>query len=352
MSWAFGHLVELAEPEDYDAALKRWDIGALPILPGRLKLNVIASSRKQYGALKSLLRSNGVSEVVNACDAGREGELIFRRIYEAAGATKPFRRLWLSDATPAAVKEAFRKLRQGRELDNLAAAAEARSRADWLVGINSTRAYTCRHGQLLSVGRVQTPTLALVVQREREIRAFEPMPYWEIWATFRKEGGQTYRGKWVKGDTDRLTDREEAMALAARLGTQGEVARVEHKETREQPPTLFNLNDLQKEANKRHGLTAQATLDAAQALYERHKLLTYPRTDSRHLTAAIARDTLAGRVTALAGVPEYAGLIPAKLPVLTKRHVDDVKVTDHHAGLTNEIPVGQAGAVSGPGWLA
>ncbi|MDA8333938.1 MAG: DNA topoisomerase 3 [Peptococcaceae bacterium] len=331
VSWAFGHLVELAEPEDYDAALKRWDIGALPILPGRFKLNVIASSRKQYAALKSLLRSNGVSEVVNACDAGREGELIFRRIYEAAGATKPFRRLWLSEATPAAVKEAFRKLRPGRELDNLAAAAEARSRADWLVGINSTRAYTCRHGQLLSVGRVQTPTLALVVQREREIRAFTPTPYWEIWATFRKESGQTYRGKWVKGDTDRLTDREEAMALAARLGTQGEVARVEQKETREQPPALFNLNDLQKEANKRHSLTAQATLDAAQALYERHKLLTYPRTDSRHLTAAIARDTLAGRVTALAGVPDYSGLVPDKLPVLTKRHVDDAKVTDHHA---------------------
>jgi DNA topoisomerase-3 len=160
VSWAFGHLVELAEPEDYDQALKRWDIASLPILPGRFKLNVIASSKKQFGVLKSLLRSNGVSEVVNACDAGREGEVIFRRIYQAAGATKPFRRLWLSEATPAAVKEAFRKLRPGRELDNLAAAAEARSRADWLVGINSTRAYTCRHGQLLSVGRVQTPTLA------------------------------------------------------------------------------------------------------------------------------------------------------------------------------------------------
>ncbi|HUW63222.1 MAG TPA: DNA topoisomerase 3 [Spirochaetia bacterium] len=337
VSWAFGHLVELAEPEDYDPVLKRWHIGSLPILPGHFQLNIIPSGKKQFGVLKSFLRSSAISNVINACDAGREGELIFRRICEAAGATKPFRRLWLSEATPVAVQEAFRKLRPGRELDNLAAAAEARSQADWLVGINSTRAFTCRHGQLLSVGRVQTPTLALVVQREREIRAFIPTPYWEIWATFRKDSGETYRGKWTKGNTDRITEQGEALALAGRLdrapamGGSGEVARVEQKETREQPPTLFNLNDLQKEANVRHGLTAKATLDAAQALYERHKLITYPRTDSRHLTHAIARDTLAGRVGALAAVPEYAGLIPAKLPVPGKRHVDDAKVTDHHA---------------------
>ncbi|MDA8336342.1 MAG: DNA topoisomerase 3 [Peptococcaceae bacterium] len=331
VSWAFGHLLELAEPEDYDPGLKRWDIGSLPVLPGRFKLNVTPSGKKQFGVLKNFLRSDAVDDVINACDAGREGELIFRRICEAAGATKPVRRLWLSEATPAAVKEAFRKLRQGRELDNLAAAAEARSRADWLVGINATRAFTCRHGQLLSVGRVQTPTLALVVQREREIRAFTPTPYWEIWAIFQKETGESYRGKWAKGDTDRILDQGEATALAARLSSQGEVARVEQKETREQPPTLFNLNDLQKEANKKHSLTAKATLDAVQALYERHKLLTYPRTDSRHLTEAIARDTLPGRVGALAGVPEYAGLIPAKLPVPGKRWVDDAKVTDHHA---------------------
>ena len=313
VSWAFGHLVELAEPEDYDPGLKRWDIGSLPVLPGRFKLNIIPAGKKQFGVLKSFLRSNAIDGVVNACDAGREGELIFRRICEAVGATKPIRRLWLSEATPAAVKEAFRKLRPGRELDNLGAAAEARSRADWLVGINATRAFTCRHGQLLSVGRVQTPTLALVVQREREIRAFTPTPYWEIWATFRKETGQTYRGKWAKGDTDRLLEQGEALALVARLGGSGEVVRVEQKETREQPPTLFNLNDLQKETNKKHGLTAKATLDAAQALYERHKLLTYPRTDSRHLTVAVARDTLVGRVGALAGVPELRRADPGQV---------------------------------------
>lgn len=345
VSWAFGHLVELAQPEDYDEALKRWDLGSLPILPGRFKLNVIGSSKKQFEVLKSLLRSNGVQDVVDACDAGREGELIFRRIYEAAGSIKPVKRLWLSEATPAAVREAFRNLRPGEEFANLAAAAEARSRADWLVGINATRAFTCGvpgsprkrsvagHGQILSVGRVQTPTLALVVLREREIRAFVPTPYWEIWATFRKETGQMYRGKWFKGETDRVMEQGEALALADRLSkvTSGDVVRVEQKETREQAPTLFNLNDLQKEANKRYGLTAQATLDAAQALYERHKLLTYPRTDSRHLTMAANRDTVAGRLGALAGVPEYAGLIPAKLPILTKRYVDDAKVTDHHA---------------------
>ena len=330
VSWAFGHLLELAEPEDYDLAFKRWDIGLLPILPADFKMQEISSGRKQLGALKKLLRSGDVGGVVNACDAGREGELIFRRIYQAAKSDKPVKRLWLSEATPAAVREAFRRLRESRELDSLAAAAEARSEADWLVGINSTRAYTCRHSRLLSLGRVQTPTLALVVNREKEIRAFKPAPYWELWATFKKESGETYRGKRFKDKVDRLNSRDEAQSILSRLGNQGEVVRVEQRETKEQPPTLFNLNDLQKEANKKYGLTAQQTLDAAQALYEKHKLLTYPRTDSRHLTEAIVSDTLAGRLSALAG-SEYATLVPKSMPVLGKRYADGSKVSDHHA---------------------
>ncbi len=331
VSWAFGHLLELAEPEDYDPILKKWNIDHLPILPESFQMREIASGKKQLATLKRLLRSKDVSGVINACDAGREGELIHRRICQAAGSDKPMKRLWLSEATPAAVREAFRNLRDGKDLDSLAAAAEARSQADWIVGINATRAFTCRHYRLLSLGRVQTPTLALVVNRERDIRAFKPTPYWELWANFQKEAGETYRGKWVKGKVNRLDNLGEAQAILSRLGNQGEVVRVEQKEVREQPPTLLNLNDLQKEANRKYGLTAQQTLDIAQALYEKHKLLTYPRTDSRHLTEAIAKDTLSARLAALSGSSEYSSLIPKRPPSLSKRYVDGSKVTDHHA---------------------
>ncbi|OAT83487.1 type IA DNA topoisomerase [Desulfotomaculum copahuensis] len=337
VSWAFGHLTQLAEPHEYDPVLKKWNLVALPIIPERFKLVPTKDGKKQLDVLKKLLHSSNIDTVIDACDSGREGELIFRRIYGISGCKKPVKRLWLSEATPAAVKGAFGKLRDGRELDNLARAAEARSQADWLVGINATRAFTCRHKELLSVGRVQTPTLALVVAREKEIRAFQSQPYWEIWATFRKETGETYRGKWTRGETDRLPGQEEAAAIARKIGLAGNVARVEQKETKEQSPTLFNLNDLQKEANKKHGLTAQQALDAAQALYEKHKLLTYPRTDSRHLTAAIVRDTLKDRLAALAAAPEYTGLVPEKPPALGKRYVDDTKVSDHHAVIPTAV---------------
>jgi DNA topoisomerase-3 len=326
-----GHLLELAEPEDYDPELKKWSLEQLPLIPPEFTLKPISSGRKQLTTIKRLVQSPDVSTVVNACDAGREGELIFRRIYAWCKGQKPVKRLWLSEATPAAIKEAFRRLRDSRELDNLAAAAEARAQADWLVGINATRAFTCRHNRLLSVGRVQTPTLALVVAREREIRAFKPEPYFEVWATFRKSTGETYRGKWFREKQDRLQDKQEAENLTKQISTGGIVEKIEQKEAREQPPQLFNLNDLQKEANKKYGLTAQKTLDAAQALYEKHKLLTYPRTDSRHLTTALVRDTLAGRLEALTGIPDYAGLVPKNLPQLGKRYVDDSKVSDHHA---------------------
>jgi len=331
VSWAFGHLLELAEPEDYDAVLKRWDLAALPIMPASFQLKPIASGRKQLGVLKGLLRSNQVDEVVNACDAGREGEIIFRRIYETAGCTKPFRRLWLSEATPAAVKAAFRKLRPGRELDSLAAAAEARSRADWLVGINATRAWTCRHGALLSVGRVQTPTLALVVQRDREIRNFRPEPYWQVVAHF-SDTTQSYDGLWTRDDRDRFTALEQAERIQRALAgvTTARVTKVGQKDKQEPPPQLYYLTALQRDANRRYGLTAKATLDAAQALYEKHKLFTYPRTDSRYLMASLA-GTLAGRIDAVTGVPDYAGFRPPTTTLTDKRFVDDSKVTDHHA---------------------
>lgn len=332
ISWAFGHLLKLAESHDYDPALKEWSLSKLPIIPEPFKLKPVQGTpAKQLAVLKKLMNSREIEVVINACDAGREGELIFRRIYQWSGCKKPVKRLWLSETTPAAVKKALANLREGSELDNLAAAAEARAKADWLVGINATRAFSVRHSAVLSVGRVQTPTLALVVAREREIRSFKPEVYWEIWATFQKNGGETYRGKWVRGKTDRLFTKEEAAAVAHTIGPIAKVSLVEKKEAREQPPPLFNLNDLQKEANKKYGLTAQQTLDAAQTLYEKHKLITYPRTDSRHLTEAVARDTLASRLAALKAVQEYKSLVPEIPPVPGKRYVDDKKVTDHHA---------------------
>ncbi|MQL51836.1 DNA topoisomerase III [Desulfofundulus thermobenzoicus] len=339
VSWALGHLVELAEPEDYDKSLKKWSLDTLPIIPQRFRIRPVEKTRKQLDILKRLLNSPEIGLVVNACDAGREGELIFRRVYAWCGCKKPVKRLWLSEATPAAVRKALSELRDGRYFDDLAAAAEARSQADWIVGMNATRAFTVRHGELLSVGRVQTPTLALIVAREREIREFVPQTYWEIWAIFQKTSGETYAGKWFKGDSDRLFDFKEAEAVVARAAgaDAGRVVRVENKRVRELPPMLFNLNDLQKEANRRFGFTAQHVLDVAQALYEKHKLLTYPRTDSRHLTWAIARDTLASRLAAMAAAPEYAGLVPRDPAPLGKRYVDDARVTDHHAIIPTAI---------------
>lgn len=337
ISWALGHLLDLAEPEDYDPALQKWSLAQLPFIPEQFKLKPIDSGKKQLAVLKNLIQSPEVGIIVNACDAGREGELIFRRIYAWCNCKKPVKRLWLSEATPAAIKEAFQRLRDGHELDNLAAAAEARAQADWLVGINATRAFTCRYGQLFSVGRVQTPTLALVVAREREIRNFRPEEYFELWLTFQKSTGETYRGKWFRDKEDRLKSRAEAEDLAKQVGLSGLVETVEQKEVREQPPQLFNLNDLQKEANKKYGLTAQKTLDAAQALYEKHKLLTYPRTDSRYLPSALVRDTLQKRLKALATTAEYAGLVPEALPRLGKRYIDDSKVSDHHAIIPTDL---------------
>lgn len=339
VSWALGHLVELAEPEDYDKSLKKWSLDSLPIIPRRFRIRPVEKTKKQLDILKRLLNSPDIGLVVNACDAGREGELIFRRVYAWCGCAKPVKRLWLSEATPAAVRKALTELRDWREFDDLAAAAEARSRADWIVGMNATRAFTVRHGELLSVGRVQTPTLALIVNREREIRNFKPETYWEIWALFQKTSGETYAGKWFKGDDDRLFDFKEAENVIAKVAGAGagRVVRVENKRVRELPPLLFNLNDLQKEANRRYGFTAQQTLSLAQELYEKHKLLTYPRTDSRHLTQAIVRDTLASRLSALAAAPEYAALVPRDPAPLGKRYVDDARVTDHHAIIPTDV---------------
>jgi len=337
VSWAIGHLVELAEPEDYNPALKKWSLHTLPFIPGEFLLKVIPETARQFQVLKELLLSPQVGLIINACDAGREGENIFRRIYAQSGCAKEVKRLWLRETTLAAIRLAFENLRENRELDNLAVAAAARAQADWLVGINATRAFTCRHKELLSVGRVQTPTLALIVAREREIRNFQAAKYWEVWATFRKSTRETYRGKWFADKTDRFLKRETAreMVAACLNNRESVVSAVEEKEVKEPPPLLFNLNDLQKEANQKHGLTAEQTLRAAQALYEKHKLITYPRTESRHLSALLAK-TIPQRMAALTAVAEYQPLVPGHLPPLSRRYVDDARVTDHHAIIITE----------------
>lgn len=338
ISWAIGHLVELAEPEDYNPALKKWSLQALPIIPGDFLYKVIPETGQQFQILKNLLLSPEISMIINACDAGREGENIFRRIYTLAGCAKEVKRLWLRETTPAAIRLAFENLREHRELDNLAVAAAARAQADWLVGINATRAFTCKHKELLSVGRVQTPTLALIVNREREIRNFQATKYWEVWATFRTKHGETYRGKWFAEKVERLPDQAAAQEVVAAClqNREAVVTSREEKEVKEPPPLLFNLNDLQKEANQKHGLTAGQTLNAAQALYEKHKLITYPRTESRHLSSVLAA-TMQKRIAALKTVEAYLSFIPERLPHLSRRYVDDARVTDHHAIIVTEI---------------
>ncbi|BDG60432.1 type IA DNA topoisomerase [Caldinitratiruptor microaerophilus] len=338
LSWALGHLVELAEPEEYEARWRRWSLDTLPILPSEWRLKVADKTRSQFQVLARL--SARASELVNACDAGREGELIFRYIASLLPHRLPVRRLWVSSLTREAIRKGFQDLRPAEEYDRLYESALCRARGDWLVGMNASRAFTTAFGELFSVGRVQTPTLALLVRREREIRAFRPEPYWEVYATFRTPGGEVYAGKWSGPDGDRLRSAEEAESIRQRVlaaGT-GTVEEAEEKDVPQKPPPLFDLTSLQREANRRWGMTAAATLRAAQELYEA-RLITYPRTDSRYLTRDVAR-TLGRVVAALSAVPAYAPLAAGGdlQRIWTGRVVNEARVTDHHA----IIPTGEA----------
>jgi DNA topoisomerase-3 len=342
VAWALGHLAGLWEPEDYDPALKRWSLASLPIVPQEFRIKPAPGAARHLQALKALMRRPDVSLVVNACDAGREGELIFRWICRLTGCRKPVMRLWLSEATPEAIRAAFSRLRDPRELDGLAAAAEARAHADWLVGINATRALTVRLGELYSVGRVQTPALAMLVEREREIRAFRPEAYWEVWAEFETARGERFRGRWAGGDGGRLPSREAAEALAGRVrGQTGGVESFGERLEGEPPPGLHDLGSLQREANRELGYPAARTLELAQALYEAG-LVTYPRTDSRCITEAMAR-TLPARLRAAAAGDDAALAALAREALASGRGiwtacVDDSKVTDHHAIVPTDRP--------------
>lgn len=349
VSWAIGHLVELAEPQVYDPKWKTWRLADLPIIPERFRLAPVARTKRQLNVVKELLTRPDVERVINACDAGREGELIFRYLYEFAGATAPVQRLWLSALTDEAIREAWEALRDGRELDALGAAARCRSQGDWLVGMNATRGLTRRSNTLVSVGRVQTPTLAILVHREREIEAFRKTPYHELWATFDAGGGQTYRARWVDPDSgeERLTDRGRAGAVLERVraarGAPATVESVESDERRRLPPLLHDLTDLQREMNRRYGFSARRTLSLAQELYEKDKAITYPRTDSRYLAGSLVPQVYrAMRHLAQGPDPDWrhwAGkLLEAEKLPFSGRILNDARVTDHHAIIPTPTP--------------
>ncbi|HXB14443.1 MAG TPA: DNA topoisomerase 3 [Solirubrobacteraceae bacterium] len=357
ITWAVGHLVQLAEPEAYDPKYKSWRMADLPIVPGRFKLVVRDErSRKQMSVVSKQLGRDDVEEVVNACDAGREGELIFAYLYEKAKAKKPVQRLWLNSMTSAAMKAALAALRPAAEFAQLEEAARSRSEADWIVGMNATRAATIRlrssFDGAVSLGRVQTPTLAIVARREEEIKAFTPEPYWLVDATFaappldagadgEPTGERRYEGHFQApqgspGSTKgpRLGTEAEALAVVAAVrGRPGRITKLEKKEQREKAPMLYDLTTLQREANTRFGFSAKRTLAAAQRLYEEHKALTYPRTSSRYLTTDMVEEIKPiAELVGSRGEYRKASEYVVGLDVLPlARVVNDEKVTDHHA---------------------
>ena len=329
VSWAVGHLVTLAEPEDYDEKYKKWNFSALPILPDEMKLKAIRQTRDQLKILHKWMNSPEIDSLICATDSGREGELIFRYIYDITKCKKPFERLWISSMTEEAIKEGFATLKDGREYDLLYSSAKCRSEADWLVGMNATRAYTLRYDALLSIGRVQTPTLALIVNKQKEIDAFVAEDYFEVQADF---GG--YTGMWIdKEEHTRIEKEETAKEIVAKVsGKQATITKVEKEEKKMPPPLLYDLTELQRDCNKKFGFSAKKTLDIAQNLYEKRKMITYPRTDSRYLS-----DDMKGKVhNTLRRLNELAEYQPYTQPLsgnisFTKRIIDNSKVTDHHA---------------------
>ncbi len=339
ITWAVGHLVQLAEPDEYDDKFKKWRMADLPIVPSSFKLIVRDErSQKQMTVVRRLLRDDDVDLVINACDAGREGELIFAYLYEKAGATKPVQRLWLSSMTESAMRDALANLRPAEELKRLEEAARSRSEADWIVGMNATRAATIRlrssFDGAVSLGRVQTPTLAILTRREVEIRAFVPEKYWLVDAKFATDDGRGYEGRYHLGAQPRLGAAEDADAIAGAVRNQrGEITKLEKTKRSEKAPLLYDLTSLQREANTRYGFSARRTLSAAQRCYEEHKALTYPRTSSKFLTSDMIAEIKP--TAALVGSrPEYAQAASyvTGLDVLPLgRVVNDEKVGDHHA---------------------
>ncbi len=337
VTWALGHLVTLADPEEYDPKYKTWEMEDLPMLPEKWKLTVIKETSRQYRVVQGLLKRPDVGELVIATDAGREGELVARWILEKAGWRGKTSRLWISSQTDRAIKEGFQNLRPARDYDNLYRSAEARSQADWFVGLNVTRALTCRYGASLSAGRVQTPTLSLLVEREKEIREFVPREFYSVSAKTAAGFEALYRDS--KG-ASRLFDKAAAEALCLKLkGKTARIVSLKKQVKQAPPPAAYDLTELQRDANKKYAYSAKETLNLIQSLYERHKLLTYPRTDSRYISDDVV-PTLPERLQAMR-FGDYAPLVNKLLrsrPLQTKYLVNNAKVTDHHAILPTEEP--------------
>ena len=335
VTWALGHLVTLADPEEYDKKYEKWEIATLPMLPKDMKLVVIRQTGKQFSIVKAQLFRKDIEEIIIATDAGREGELVARWILEKAGCHKPIKRLWISSVTDKAIKEGFANLKNGHDYDNLYRAAVARAEADWLVGMNGTRALTCKYNAQLSCGRVQTPTLAMIQKREEEIRKFVPKEYYGI-------SLETQDVKWTwceeKTRSFRTFSREKAEQIKGKLENASlEVTNVEKKAKKTMAPGLYDLTTLQREANQKYGFSAKETLNIMQRLYENHKVLTYPRTDSRYIGRDIV-PTIRERLKAC-GVGPYRKLAGALMngPVqVNGSFVDDKKVSDHHAIIPTE----------------
>ena len=345
VTWAIGHLVTLCSPEEMDERLKNWSFDTLPILPADMKLKIVPRTRSQYEIVKRLMMSDEITDIICATDSGREGELIFRYIYHMAGCHKPFRRLWISSMTDEAIRDGLDSLKPGHEYDNLYQSARCRAEADWLVGMNGSRGYTLQYDRLLSVGRVQSPTLAIMVKREREIQAFVPDKYLELWATFNGFKGRWFDEKQHAADLEQdpksrafpgripLEQRAWAESLAEELkGKPYTVESVDREQRSVKPPQLYDLTELQRDANRNHGWPASKTLEIAQTLYEKRKLITYPRTDSRYLSRDIFK-TLKSRLQKL-DVPPYQELVQVALASernLFGRVINDARVSDHHA---------------------
>ena len=335
VTWALGHLVTLADPEAYDSKYKAWEMKDLPMLPEKFQLVVIKQTGKQYQTVKNHLYRKDISDVVIATDAGREGELVARWILAKAGSHKPVKRLWISSVTDKAIREGFAHLRDGRDYMNLYAAAEARAEADWLVGINGTRALTCKYNAQLSCGRVQTPTLSMIAQREKEIREFKPEKYYGLTLSC---GGVTWSWQDGKSGSSRTFSSERIEKIKNQV--QGEKLTVQevHRTTKKTySPGLYDLTELQRDANKRFGFSAKETLNIMQRLYENHKVLTYPRTDSRYIGKDVA-ETLKERLRACSVGPyrKVTGKLVNQTLKLNKSFVDDSKVSDHHAIIPTE----------------
>lgn len=335
VTWAMGHLVELADPGEYDERYNKWDLATLPMLPEKMKHKVIGKTSNQFRTVRDILKRNDADRLIIATDAGREGELVARWAMRLAGWKGKTDRLWISSQTDKAIKEGFANLKPGKDYENLFHAAEARAEADWLVGLNVTRALSCKFDTRLSAGRVQTPTLAMIIRREEEIDRFEPQNYWNIEADL---GAFTAQWRSEKG-VNRFSDYEKAVALATKMENgEAQIIEITRKEKSDAPPKAYDLTELQRDGNRYLGFSAKKTLQVLQGLYERHKYVTYPRTDSRHITTDMV-PTLKDRLKAVRETPyrkQVEELLGRDLNP-GKNFVDNSRVTDHHAIIPTEL---------------